>query len=61
MVDEADVAAFSILGRISARKDFVFTFLRPHSASTKLRAPTRIFRGGSQNHLLAATQPRTKA
>jgi hypothetical protein len=29
----------------SIRTDFVFTFLRPHSASTKLRAPTRIFKG----------------
>ena len=30
----------------SIRKDFVFTFLRPRSASTKLRVPTRIYKGG---------------
>src|SRR5262249_39023320 len=28
------------------KKDFVFTFLRPRSASTKLRVPTRIYKGG---------------
>jgi hypothetical protein len=33
--------------------DFVFTFLRQHSASTKLRAPTRIFRGSRRTARLS--------
>src|SRR5215472_13744498 len=33
----------------SIRKDFVFTFLHPHSASTKLRVTTPTFKGGKQS------------
>jgi hypothetical protein len=36
----------------SIRMDFVFTFLLPHSASTKLRAPTRIFKGGKRSYVV---------